>query len=88
MLKKMIYIPRRLLYTALVCCALAAPLFAAEEYTDGRIKLVLDDNLGKFLLYYMTDVEKQTYEPLFWDKDKRTSYLSAFIDGRVYVLGE
>ncbi|MDR0539276.1 MAG: hypothetical protein LBG74_02060 [Spirochaetaceae bacterium] len=64
------------------------PIYAAEEFTDGRIKLVLDDRLGKFSLYYMTDVEKKVYEPLFWDKDKRTSYLSLFIDGRVYVLGE
>ncbi|MDR2601820.1 MAG: hypothetical protein LBC53_05135 [Spirochaetaceae bacterium] len=61
---------------------------ALEEYSDGRIKLVLDDSIGKFHLYYMTDVEKKVYEPLFWDKDKRTSYLSAFIDGKIYVLGE
>ena len=62
--------------------------WSLEEYTDGRIKLVLDSRYGKYIIYYMTDVEKKVYEPLFWDKDTRTSYLSVFVDGKIYVLGE
>ncbi|MDR3356739.1 MAG: hypothetical protein LBO04_06080 [Spirochaetaceae bacterium] len=59
----------------------------AEEYTDGRIKLVIDERLGTFSLYYMTDVERRLYEPLFWEKDKRTSFLSAYINGKEYKMG-
>jgi hypothetical protein len=59
----------------------------AEEYTDGRIKLVIDEKLGSFSLYYMTDVERRLYEPLFWEKDKRTSFLSAYINGKEYRMG-
>jgi hypothetical protein len=59
----------------------------AAEYSDGRIKLVIDETIGRFSLYYMTDVEKRTYEPLFWEKDKRTSFISAFINGKEYKMG-
>ncbi|MDR2344208.1 MAG: hypothetical protein LBD86_06745 [Spirochaetaceae bacterium] len=59
----------------------------AAEYTDGRIKLVIDEKLGRFSLYYMTDVERRLYEPLFWEKDKRTSFLSAYIDNKEYKMG-
>jgi hypothetical protein len=62
--------------------------WSLEEYTDGRVKLILDSRYGKYMIYYMTDVEKKVYEPMFWDKDTRTSYLSVFIDGKIYVLGE
>jgi hypothetical protein len=65
----------------------AISISAAAEYSDGRIKLVIDEKIGRFSLYYMTDVEKRTYEPLFWDKDKRTSFLSAYINGKEYKLG-
>jgi hypothetical protein len=54
---------------------------------DGRIKLVIDEKIGRFSLYYMTDVGNKVYEPLFWDKDKRTSFLSAYINGKEYKMG-
>jgi hypothetical protein len=59
----------------------------AAEYADGRIKLVIDERLGRFSLYYMTDVETRQYEPLFWTKDKRTTFLSAYINGKEYKMG-
>ncbi|GHV84145.1 hypothetical protein AGMMS50212_14850 [Spirochaetia bacterium] len=69
---------------------LFVPFFGlyAVDFTDGRIKLTIDEKIGRFNLYYMTDVDKQIYEPLFWDRDKRTSYLSASVDGKEYKLGE
>jgi hypothetical protein len=60
---------------------------SAAEYTDGRIKLVIDERLGSFFLYYMTDVERRIYEPLFLEKDKRTSFLSAYINSKEYKMG-
>jgi hypothetical protein len=68
--------------------AVSSSGLAAVEYIDGRIRLVIDEKIGRFSLYYMTDVDKKTWEPLFWDKDKRTSFLSVFIDGKEYKLGE
>jgi hypothetical protein len=59
----------------------------AAEYVDGRIKLVIDEKNARFSLYYMTDVEKRVFEPLFWDKDKRTSFISAFINDKEYKMG-
>ncbi|MDR2480758.1 MAG: hypothetical protein LBD07_00490 [Spirochaetaceae bacterium] len=60
----------------------------AAEYEDGRIKLVIDENNGRFSLYYMTDVDKKTFEPLFWDRDKKTSFLAVCVNGSEYKLGE
>ena len=60
---------------------------SAAEYKDGRIKLVIDERLGSFFLYYMTDVERRIYEPLFLEKDKRTSFLSAYINNKEYKMG-
>ncbi|GMO53390.1 MAG: hypothetical protein Ta2G_11370 [Termitinemataceae bacterium] len=63
-------------------------LSALLDFADGRIKVTIDEKLGRFSLYYMTDVDKKTYEPLFWVKDKRTSFLSVAVDNREYTLGE
>jgi hypothetical protein len=59
----------------------------AAEYIDGRIKLVIDEKIGRFSLFYMTDVGSKVYEPLFWEKDKRTSFLSAYVNGKEYKMG-
>jgi len=62
--------------------------FGAERtYEDGRIKYTIDTNRSRFSLYYMTDVDKQRFEPLFWDRDRTTSFLSVSIDGTEYKLG-
>jgi hypothetical protein len=59
----------------------------AAEYIDGRIKLVIDEKIGRFSLFYMTDVGNKVYEPLFWEKDKRTSFLSAYVNNKEYKMG-
>ncbi|MDR2467456.1 MAG: hypothetical protein LBD22_00665 [Spirochaetaceae bacterium] len=61
---------------------------SAAEYEDGRIKLLIDDNNGRFSIYYMTNVDKKIYEPLFWDRDKKTSFLGLYLNGSEYRLGE
>ncbi|GMO45871.1 MAG: hypothetical protein Ta2B_27070 [Termitinemataceae bacterium] len=60
----------------------------AIDFVDGRIKLSIDEKIGRFSLYYMTDVDKKIYEPLFWAKDKRTSFLSVDVNDKEYKLGE
>jgi hypothetical protein len=60
----------------------------AAEYTDGRIKLVLHESTGRFSLYYLTDLLKERYEPLFVDQDPRTSFITVMAGDRTYRLGE
>jgi hypothetical protein len=66
---------------------LAAPLFG-DQYDDGRIRLVLDPQLGRFSLYYMTDLSQKTYEALFMAQDPRTTVLTVSYNDKFYRLGD
>lgn len=63
------------------------PVFSLE-ISEGLVKLVLHENIGRFSLYYLTDFQNNTYLPLFFDKDPRTSVLTIVSDNRIYRLGE
>jgi len=54
---------------------------------DGFIRLVLNDKKGCFSLYYLSDPKKMRYEPLFNVKEPAASFLSVYIDDKVYRLG-
>jgi hypothetical protein len=58
------------------------------EYADGRIKLLIHENTGRFSLYARSDTAGGKYSPLFVDQDPRTSFLSLTVDGRNYRMGE
>jgi hypothetical protein len=62
-------------------------IFAAD-FQDGRIKYIIDESNGRLTLYYMTDVDAKSFEPLFWDKDKKTSFLTVSVNGTEYRLGD
>ncbi|MDR2181337.1 MAG: hypothetical protein LBN92_01505, partial [Treponema sp.] len=61
---------------------------AAAEYVDGRIRLVINEQTGRFSLYFMTDIAREQYEPFFSSEDPRTSFLALMADDRVYRMGE
>jgi hypothetical protein len=63
------------------------PLFG-KEYHDGRVRLVLDPQVGRFSLYYMTDVSQRKYEALFVEQDPRTTVLTVDYNDKLYRLGE
>lgn len=65
-----------------------APAAGALEVREGRIKLVLHEDLGRFSLYYLADVQSGNYVPLFVDSDPRTSSTTLLVDSRVSRLGE
>jgi hypothetical protein len=73
----------RLRRSALAILLLGAGLLRAWplEVSEGRLKLVLHQGMGRFSLY-LDGV------PLFVDQDPRTSGLSLLLDGRVYELGD
>ncbi|MDR2071832.1 MAG: hypothetical protein LBP60_00145 [Spirochaetaceae bacterium] len=74
----------------LVCTILCAVSFSAgaAEYTDGRIRLVINENTGRFSLYFMTDIARERYFPFFVDQDPRTSFLALMVNNRNYRMGE
>ena len=74
-------------FLLLVVLFTAFSAFSAE-FIDGRIKLVLNPNTGRFSLYYMNDLAREEFTPLFTDQDPRTSFLSLMINNRTYKMGE
>jgi hypothetical protein len=58
------------------------------EYVDGRIKLVIHENTGRFSVYFMTDIAREKYDSFFVDQDPRTSFLALMINDRNYRMGE
>ncbi len=61
---------------------------SALELTDGRIKLILHEDLGRFSLYYLTDVRNNRYTPLFLEEDPRTTFLTLLEGNKTYRMGE
>jgi hypothetical protein len=60
----------------------------ALDFTGGRLKLVLHENTGRFSLYYLSDITRERYTPLFVDQDPRTSFLTVMVNDRTYRMGE
>ncbi|GMO40121.1 MAG: hypothetical protein Ta2F_16210 [Termitinemataceae bacterium] len=78
------YIP-----AAFVLFVFSMPQLSAAEFYDSRARLSIDEKVGRFLFYYLADVDKKnSWEPLFWAKDKRTSFLSVSVNDKEYKLGE
>ena len=60
----------------------------ALELTKGKMKLILHEDVGRFSLYYLTDVRRTNYTPLFLDEDPRTSFLTVLEGNKTYRMGE
>jgi len=69
-------------------CFLFIHFAAAAEYIDGRIRLVINEKIGRFSLHFMVDMASEEYQPLFMSGDPRTSFLSIMINNRNYKMGE
>ena len=63
-------------------------VLGAAEYTEGRVKLVLNETTGRFSLYFMMDIAREEYVSFFSEKDPRTSFLAVSVDDRSYKMGE
>ncbi|MBN1696086.1 MAG: hypothetical protein JW881_01120 [Spirochaetales bacterium] len=68
----------------LLCTTLCFTL----EINNGRIRLVLHKNLGRFSMYYLSNPEKKKYTSFLLDQDIRTSTLSVAVDNNVFRLGD
>jgi len=77
---------RRLAISILLILLLPASL--ASDVKNGYVRLILHGKTGRYSLLYLSDTETMLYEPLFNSSDPRTSFLSVFVDGKVYRLGD
>jgi hypothetical protein len=68
-----------------LCFLVTAP---GAEYTDGSIRLTLWEDSGRFSLYITSGASRTGYEPLFTDKDPRTSFLALMINDQSYKMGD
>ncbi|MDR3146283.1 MAG: hypothetical protein LBU21_08395 [Treponema sp.] len=68
--------------------AVLTGIVQGAEYTDGNIRLVLQEGTGRFSLYSRSNTPGASYEPLFMDQDPRTSFLAVLVNNRAYRMGE
>jgi hypothetical protein len=62
-------------------------LFSAE-FIVGKIKLLINEKNGRFLLYSLEGNDHGKWMPLIWDRDQRSSFFSVVLNGHVYKLGD
>lgn len=67
---------------------LAAWSAGALDLSDGRMKLVLHEGIGRFTLQYLSNPKGNAYTALLTAEDPRTSVLSLAVGNKVYRLGE
>jgi hypothetical protein len=63
-------------------------ILSAADFYDGNIRLSINEKKGSISLYYMTDPNSKRYEPLFYSKEPKSSYISVSLDGKVYRLDQ
>jgi len=54
---------------------------------QGRIRLVLHEDSGRFSLYYLDDIEKNSYVSLLFQRDPRTSSTGLLLNNKMITLG-
>ncbi len=73
---------------AFILCVIGSVAIYSFELKEGRIKIDIHENLGRFSAYYLYDIKKNKYVPLFLDQDPRTTSLSIVEGNKVYRMGE
>ena len=61
---------------------------SAADFFNGNIRLSLNEKRGGISLYYMTDPNSKKYEPLFYSREPKSSYISVNLNGNVYRLDQ
>lgn len=77
-----------LTYVVLMSLWLSAPMVEALELREGLVRLELDEESGKFSLYYLADIAANRYIPLFFAQDPETSGTAVLDGNQFYRLGE
>ena len=62
-------------------------ILSALTIDQGRIRLILHENSGRFSIYYLDDIEKNTYVSLLFERDPRTSSVGLLLNNKLVTLG-
>jgi hypothetical protein len=73
---------RRLLANFLLIAGLSG--LGASEFNDGNIRLIINEKIGLFSLFFLADPATRRYEPFFANKNPQTSFLSVNVNGKSY----
>src|SRR6056297_551117 len=76
---------RIVVFTALFI--LLPALLSGLTLKQGRIKLILHEDNGRFSIFYLKDIEKEEYVSLLFERDPRTSSTGILLNNRVHTLG-
>lgn len=81
---------QRRLTATLVVVLLGAVLFpvSAVDYEEGRLRLTLHEEVGRFSLSYRADLSSSEFTPLFFARDPRTSSVTVTDGEQIYRLGD
>jgi len=85
--KKIVQFPNIMVFFVLLGFFVSFPAVAAE-YSDGKVRLVLDEQSGRFSMYLLSENDQAKPLPLFSSQDPRTSFLSILVNDRSYKMGE
>jgi hypothetical protein len=78
---------KKLLIGLLLVFTCVMPLLALE-LKEGRMRLVVDERSGRFIIYYQTEANAATWLPLLYDQENKTTYPTLLVDQRTFKLGE
>lgn len=78
---------KRFLLIVTALFAISGGVFGLEV-KEGRIKLVLDEQSGKFSAFYEKSAGSGEYIPLLFSRDPRTSGFGFLVGNRIYSMGE
>jgi hypothetical protein len=76
------------IFTAAAFLLLCAATMRALEAKEGLVKIVVNETTARISVYRLTDIAKARYEPLIFDQDPRTSFVTLSADGRQSKLGD
>jgi len=79
---------KNLFKALLLSLIVMVPRVYGLEINDGKIRIRLHEDSGRFSVYFLDDIEKQRFVPLLFTDDPRTSHLSILIGNKVYTMGE
>ena len=61
---------------------------SAADFNNGNIRLSIDEKKGSISLYYMPNSKSKRYEPLFYSREPKSSYISVSLDSKIYRLDQ
>ena len=78
---------RHLILLLSICFILLTTAVSSLTLEQGRLRLVLHEESGRFSLYYLVDIDDEEYVSLLFQRDPRTSSTGILLNNRVITLG-